>query len=50
VAGRRFKDLILSDLHSRRLWGVLTELTPEQLHAHVQESVDIFLAAFGAER
>jgi AcrR family transcriptional regulator len=46
VAARRFKDLVLSDVYSRRLWGVIDDLTPEQLHEHIAESVDIFLAAF----
>jgi TetR/AcrR family transcriptional repressor of mexJK operon len=50
MLARRFKDLILSDIHSRRLWGVLTEMTPEELRAHVTESVDIFLAAFGTAK
>jgi len=48
MAARRFKDLILSDLHSRRLWGVLEPIGREELRAHVEESVDIFLTAFGA--
>ena len=47
TAARRFKDLILSDVYSRRLWGVLDPLTPEAIEAHAAESTDIFLAAFG---
>ncbi|MBV9509846.1 MAG: TetR/AcrR family transcriptional regulator [Caulobacteraceae bacterium] len=46
LAARRFKDLVLSDVYSRRLWGVIEAPTPEQIRAHVTESVDIFLAAF----
>ena len=45
--GQRLKDLILSDVYTRRLWGVLGPLTPEALRAHVTRSVDIFLMAFG---
>jgi TetR/AcrR family transcriptional repressor of mexJK operon len=48
MAARRFKDLVLSDVYSRRLWGVIGDLTPAQIRAHVEEAVDIFLAAFGA--
>jgi TetR/AcrR family transcriptional repressor of mexJK operon len=48
MAARRFKDLILSDIYSRRLWGVIGDLTADAMRAHVAESVDIFLAAFGA--
>ena len=47
MAARRFKDLVLSDVYSRRLWGVMEDLTPAQLEAHATESADIFLAAFG---
>ena len=45
--GRRFKDLCLSDIYNRRLWGVLSALTPEDLRASVTEGVDIFLAYYG---
>ena len=45
--GQRLKDLVLSDVYTRRLWGVLGPLTPEELRAHVTRSVDIFLMAFG---
>jgi AcrR family transcriptional regulator len=46
-AGRWFKALTLNDIYSRRLWGVIDELTPEQIRTHVGEAADIFLAAFG---
>ena len=45
--GRRLKDLVMSDVYTRRLWGVLEPQTPEALRAHVTRSVDIFLKAFG---
>ncbi len=47
MVGRRLKDLILSDFHHRQLWGVLGDVTPEWIEAHVAQSVDIFLLAFG---
>jgi hypothetical protein len=46
-AARRFKDLCLSDIHSRRLWGVIDHLDPAVLQARVVEGVDIFLAYYG---
>jgi AcrR family transcriptional regulator len=45
--GQRLKDLVLSDVYTRRLWGVLEPLSPAELRAHVTRSVDIFLMAFG---
>jgi len=49
MMGQRLKDLVLSDVYMRRLWGVLDPLGPRALRAHVAESVDVFLRAFGAE-
>jgi AcrR family transcriptional regulator len=45
--GQRLKDLVLSDVYTRRLWGVLEPLSPAELRTHVTRSVDIFLMAFG---
>ncbi|HEX3407891.1 MAG TPA: TetR/AcrR family transcriptional regulator, partial [Caulobacteraceae bacterium] len=45
--GQRLKDLVLSDVYTRRLWGVLGPQSPQALRAHVTRSVDIFLMAFG---
>ena len=45
--GQRLKDLVLSDIYTRRLWGVLGPQAPEEVRAHVTRSVDIFLMAFG---
>jgi TetR/AcrR family transcriptional repressor of mexJK operon len=47
MMGQRLKDLVLSDVYLRRLWGVLDPLSAKALRAHVAESVDIFLMAFG---
>ncbi|HXQ11707.1 MAG TPA: TetR/AcrR family transcriptional regulator [Caulobacteraceae bacterium] len=47
MMGQRLKDLVLSDVYLRRLWGVLAPLSAKALRAHVAESVDIFLRAFG---
>ena len=44
---RRFKDLCLSDIYTRRLWGVLDAVAPEEIRASVTEGVDIFLAYYG---
>ncbi|HLI66862.1 MAG TPA: TetR/AcrR family transcriptional regulator [Caulobacteraceae bacterium] len=49
VMGQRLKDLVLSDVYLRRLWGVLPSISAAQLRAHVEQSVDIFLRAFGPE-
>jgi AcrR family transcriptional regulator len=48
-AARRLKDLYLSDLYSRRLWGVVGPLTSNEISAIVTEGVDIFLGAYGVE-
>ena len=48
--GRWFKTLVLSDLYSRRLWGVIDELSADQIRAHVSEATDIFLTAFSSSR
>ena len=47
MMGQRLKDLVLSDVYLRRLWGVLEPPRPVALRAHVDQSVGIFLAAFG---
>jgi TetR/AcrR family transcriptional repressor of mexJK operon len=46
VLGQRLKDLVMSDLYLRLLWGEPRQLSPRQLRAHVAQSVDIFLRAF----
>ncbi len=47
MVGQRMKDLVMSDVYMRRLWGVLDRFPPHDLRAHVARSVDIFLKAFG---
>ena len=46
--GRWFKDLALSDIYTKRLWGVIDDPTPAVLRAHATEAVDIFLATFAS--
>jgi AcrR family transcriptional regulator len=48
MVGQRLKDLVMSDVYLRRLWGVVGDLDPATLRAHVTQSVDIFLRAFAA--
>jgi TetR/AcrR family transcriptional regulator, mexJK operon transcriptional repressor len=47
TAGQRLKDLVLSDVFLRRLWGVLPELDRAALREHVAAAVDVYLAAVG---
>jgi TetR/AcrR family transcriptional repressor of mexJK operon len=47
MTGQRLKDLVMSDIYMRRLWGVPHGYGPAETRAHVAESVDIFLKAFG---
>jgi len=47
MTGQRLKDLVMSDIYMRRLWGVLGGFGPTETRAHVAESVDIFLKVFG---
>jgi AcrR family transcriptional regulator len=47
VAGQRLKDLVLSDVYLRVLWGVLQRPSEAALREHVVRSVDVFLRAFG---
>jgi TetR/AcrR family transcriptional repressor of mexJK operon len=47
LVGQRLKDLVMSDIYNRRLWGVLEGFGPAAQRAHVEESVDVFLRAFG---
>lgn len=46
MVGRCLKDLIISDYHHRQLWGVLGDISPARLQAHVVAVVDVFLRAF----
>lgn len=42
----QFKDLVLSNIHQQKLWGVLGEFTDSDVEAHVQRAVDTFLRAY----
>jgi AcrR family transcriptional regulator len=46
LMGQRLKDLVMSDVYLRRMWGVLPRLAAPALKAHVASSVDIFMRAF----
>jgi len=50
MVGQRLKDLVLSDVYLRCLWGVAEDFTAEAMRGHVARSVDIFLRAFGPVR
>jgi len=47
MVGQRLKDLVMSDVYLRRLWGVAGDFTRQAMRDHVGRSVDIFLRAFG---
>ncbi|HWA64163.1 MAG TPA: TetR/AcrR family transcriptional regulator [Caulobacteraceae bacterium] len=47
-AARRFKDLVLSDVQHRTLWGVMPPMDAAARKAQAAESVDLFLRAFAA--
>jgi AcrR family transcriptional regulator len=46
MMGQRLKDLVMSDIYLRRIWGVHQRMTDAELRDHVARSVDIFLRAF----
>ena len=46
MLGQRLKDLVMSDVYLRHLWGVPQAMTSAELRDHVAQSVDIFLKAF----
>jgi TetR/AcrR family transcriptional repressor of mexJK operon len=50
MVGQRLKDLVLSDVYLRCLWGVARDVSREALREHVARSVDIFLRAFGPKQ
>jgi len=47
-AGRWLRDLILSDILTKRMWGVVDDLGSARVRAHCAEAAEIFLTAFGA--
>jgi TetR/AcrR family transcriptional repressor of mexJK operon len=46
VAAQHFKDLAISGVHQPRLWGVIGDLTPEEMDAQVDRAVDTFMRAY----
>jgi len=46
VAAQHFKDLALSGVYNQRLWGVISDLTPEDLDKQMDCAVDTFLRAY----
>jgi TetR/AcrR family transcriptional repressor of mexJK operon len=46
MLGQRLKDLVMSDIYMRHIWGVPRQMNAQQLRDHVAQSVDIFLKAF----
>lgn len=47
LLGQRLKDLVMSDVYLRHIWGVPREMNNTELRDHVAQSVDLFLKAFG---
>jgi TetR/AcrR family transcriptional repressor of mexJK operon len=43
-AAKRFKDLIMSDIYTRKQWGVADDIGEAESHAVVSDGVDMFLA------
>ena len=50
LLGKRLKDLVMSDVYLRRIWGVPQAMTSVELRDHVAQSVDLFLKAFDLPR
>jgi TetR/AcrR family transcriptional regulator, mexJK operon transcriptional repressor len=50
MVGQRLKDLVMSDVYLRQLWGVGDDFSVQAMGDHVARSVDIFLRAFGPQR
>lgn len=46
VAAQHFKDLAISGVYQPRLWGVVGDLTPEQMDVQVECGLDTFLRAY----
>jgi AcrR family transcriptional regulator len=46
VAAQHFKDLTMSGVYQPRLWGVIGDLTTEQMDVQVACGVDTFLRAY----
>lgn len=48
VAAQHFKDLAISGVYQPRLWGVIGDLTPEQMDIQVERGLDTFMRAYAA--
>jgi TetR/AcrR family transcriptional repressor of mexJK operon len=46
IAAQHFKDLAISGVYQPRLWGVIGDLTPEQMSAQIECGVDTFMRAY----
>jgi TetR/AcrR family transcriptional repressor of mexJK operon len=46
VAAQHFKDLAISGVYQPRLWGVIGDLTSEQMDVQVECGLDTFLRAY----
>jgi TetR/AcrR family transcriptional repressor of mexJK operon len=46
VAAQQFKDLAISGVYQPRLWGVIGELTPQEMDVQVDRAVDTFMRAY----
>ncbi|HEY3696690.1 TetR/AcrR family transcriptional regulator [Phenylobacterium sp.] len=46
VAAQQFKDLAISGVYQPRLWGVIGDLTPEEMDVQVDRAVDTFMRAY----
>lgn len=46
IAAQHFKDLAISGVYQPRLWGVIGDLTPEQMDVQVERGVDTFMRAY----
>jgi AcrR family transcriptional regulator len=50
IMAGRFFELCKGELHQRKLWGLTPDPTDKEIRAHVADSVDVFLAAYGKSR
>jgi TetR/AcrR family transcriptional repressor of mexJK operon len=48
VMSGHFFDLLKGELHHRKLWNVTDRITDEEILESTQQSIDVFLAAYGA--
>jgi AcrR family transcriptional regulator len=46
IAARQFKDLAVSSVQWRRIWGVINHPSAEELDGHAASGVDTFLRAY----